>query len=76
MNKYCTKMKVRVSIGETRSSHCQRIMPLPRQMFLMQCSKYAVGLSEKVLYLCSLLIDISGSLEILNNISVILHMKK
>ena len=35
----------------------------------------AGGLSEKVLQLCLLLTDISGSLEILDNISVILSTK-
>ena len=33
VNKYnCTKVKLRASVGETQSSHCQRIMPLPRRM--------------------------------------------
>ena len=45
-------------------------------MFPVQCDKYAAGLSEKVLQLCLLLIDISSSLEILDNISVILRTKK
>ena len=30
VNKYCTKVKLRAAIGETQSSHCQRITPLPR----------------------------------------------
>ena len=51
VNKYCTKVKLRASIGETRSSHCQRITPLhPRrmtQMFPMQCNKDAGRLLEK-----------------------------
>ena len=72
-------VKLRASSGETQSSHCQRITPLPRRMtqnVSMQCSKDAGGLSEKVSWLCLLLIDISGSLEILDNISVILRTKK
>ena len=44
-------------------------------MFAMQCNQDAGGLFEKVLWLCLLLIDISGSLEILDNISVILPTK-
>ena len=32
VNKYCTMVKLRASIGETQSSHCQRITPLHRQM--------------------------------------------
>ena len=32
VNKYCTKVKLRASTGETQSSHCQRITPLPRRM--------------------------------------------
>ena len=36
----------------------------------------AGGLSENVLWLCLLLTDISGSLKILDNISVILSTKK
>ena len=42
----------------------------------MQCNKDAGGLFEKVLWLCLLLIDISGSLEILDNFSVILRTEK
>ena len=42
----------------------------------MQCNKDAVGLSEKVLQVYLLLIDISGSMEILDNISVILRTEK
>ena len=32
VNKYCTKVKLRASIGETQSSHCQRITPHPRRI--------------------------------------------
>ena len=32
VNKYCTKVKLGASIGETQSNHRQRIMPLPRRM--------------------------------------------
>ena len=32
VNKYCTKAKHRAAIGETESSHCQRIIALPRRM--------------------------------------------
>ena len=32
VNKYCTKVKLRASIGETQGSHSQRITPLPRRM--------------------------------------------
>ena len=52
MNKYCTKVKFRASIGETQSSNCERITPLPRRMTQnasLQCNKDAVGLFEKVL---------------------------
>ena len=45
-------------------------------MFSMQCNKDVGGIFEKFLWLCLLLIDIGGSLEILDNISVILHMKR
>ena len=45
-------------------------------MFPMQCNNDAGGLSEKVLQLRLLLIDVSGSLEMLDNISVILRAKK
>ena len=72
MNKYCTK-------GENQSSHCQRITPLSRRMTQnvpMQCNKDARGLFVKILWLCLLLIDICGSLEILDDISVILRTKK
>ena len=41
----------------------------------MQCNKDEGELFEKVLRLCLLLIDISGSLEILDNISVIFRTK-
>ena len=44
----------------------------------MQCKKDAGGLFVKILWLwlCLLLIDICGSLEILDNISVNLRTKK
>ena len=32
VNKCCARVKLRASIGETQSSHCQRTMPLPRRM--------------------------------------------
>ena len=32
VNKYCTKVKLRASIGDIQGSHCQRITPLPRAM--------------------------------------------
>ena len=32
VNKYCTKVKLRAVIGETQSSHCQRITALPRRV--------------------------------------------
>ena len=54
-------------------------MPFPRRMTQnvpVQCDKDAGGLFERVLQLCLLLIDISGSLEILGNIGVILLTKK
>ena len=79
VNKYCTKVKIRASISETQNSHCQRITPLPRRMnkmFPMQCIKDAGGLFEKVLKLCLLLINMGSSLEILDNISVMLSTKK
>ena len=48
-NKYCTKEKVRASVGETQSNHCQRIKSLPRRMTenvsdAMQYNKDALGL--------------------------------
>ena len=46
------------------------------KMFSMQCNKDAGGLFVKVLYLCLLLIDISASLKIRNNISAIISTKK
>ena len=54
MNKYCTKVKLGASIGETRSSHCQRIMPLPRRMTQDISDEDAVGLFEKVVFVTSL----------------------
>ena len=74
MNKYCTKVKLRAAIGGTQISYCQRITAL--KMFSMQCTKHAGRFFEKVLWLCLLLIDISGSPKILDNISVILSKKK
>ena len=46
------------------------------KMFSMQCNKDAGRLFEKVMWLCLLLIDISGSLKILDSIIVILSTKK
>ena len=48
---------------------------LPLQLIKKKCGGNAGGLSEKVLLLCLLLTDISGSLKILDNISVILSTK-
>ena len=45
-------------------------------MFPTQYNKNAGALFEKVSKLCLLLIDVSDSMEILDNISVILRMKK
>ena len=49
---------------------------LPLQLIKKKYGGNAGGLSEKVLQLCLLLTDISGSLKILDNISVILSTKK
>ena len=53
MNKYCTEVKLRASIGEIQSSHCQKIMPLPTRMTQNVpgaiCIKDAERLFEKVL---------------------------
>ena len=52
MDKYCTKVKIRASIGETQSSHCQLITPLPRRMTQNVFDAMYLnteGLSEKVL---------------------------
>ena len=48
---------------------------LPLQLIKKKYGGNAGGLSEKVLQLCLLLTDISGSLKILDNISVILSTK-
>ena len=48
---------------------------LPLQLIRKKYGGNAGGLSEKVLQLCLLLTDISGSLKILDNISVILSRK-
>ena len=78
MNKYCTKVKLRASIGETQSSHCQRNMPFPRRMTqnVSDAMLHAAGLLKNVLQLCLLLLDISGSLEILDNNNVIHRNEK
>ena len=48
---------------------------LPLQLIRKKYGGNAGGLSEKVLQLCLSLTDISGSLKILDNISVILSTK-
>ena len=48
---------------------------LPLQLIKKKNGGNAGGVSEKVLQLCLLLTDISGSLKILDNISVILSTK-
>ena len=65
-------MKLRAAIVRESRHYPDELL----KMFQMQCSKDAVELFDKGLWLCLLLIDISGSLEILDNISVILLTKR
>ena len=76
MNKYCTKVKLRAAIGETQSSHCQRITSQTNDSKRFPCN--VTKMKEDFLrkfcsYVCYL--DISGSLKILDSISVILSAK-